>query len=158
MGGTSTNHYNLASLAPYIIAVGMSLAPLLDANKHLSLTANNKIKCSITGHEMPANYKVVNDYLQSKKLLKAKEWYAVDYSKYLPYIIPHKRDPKKLFCKLTTQKLNKIPHEIEKHIAGKKFQRLKKEFEENKDKKPLPDQEEEDDAEVSIRYHSYSCN
>lgn len=27
--------------------------------------------------------------------------YSADFSKYLPYIVPHKRDEKKMFCMLT---------------------------------------------------------
>ena len=38
--------------------------------------------------------------------------YAADFSSYLPYIVPHKRDSKRLFCRLTQKKLNKIPREV----------------------------------------------
>ena len=37
----------------------MSLATLIEEIDHLSITANNRVKCSITGHEMPANLSVV---------------------------------------------------------------------------------------------------
>ena len=80
---------------------------------------------------MPAEYSIVEAYLKnSLKLKKMKEWYTHDYSKYLPYIVEHKRDTKKLFCRLTKKKLNRIPDEVEKHSKGKKFQRLKKEYDE----------------------------
>ena len=68
-----------------------SLAALLEENKFLTLTSNNRIKCSILGHEMPPNLEVVKvlswilvfnfyqtnvyTYLNSKKLLRAREWY-----------------------------------------------------------------------------------
>lgn len=79
----------------------MSLAALLSSNGNLTLTANNRVKCSITNHEMTANFTAVQQYLQSKALKKAREWYSMDFSKYLPYIVEHKRDAKKLFCRLT---------------------------------------------------------
>ena len=34
--------------------------------------------------------------------------YNYDYSKYEPYIIPHRSDPKKLFCIVTMTSLNKV--------------------------------------------------
>lgn len=34
--------------------------------------------------------------------------YNYDYSKYEPYIVPHKSDPKKLFCIVTMTSLNKV--------------------------------------------------
>ena len=109
----------------------MSLASLLNDNTHLTLTENNRVRCQITGHEMPAEYNAVEGYLKnSRKLKKMKEWYTHDYSKYLPYIVEHKKDSKKLFCRLTKTKLNRIPDEVEKHWKGKRFQRLKKEYDE----------------------------
>ena len=34
--------------------------------------------------------------------------YNQDYSKYEPWIVQSKKDPKKLFCKLTKQFINKV--------------------------------------------------
>ena len=52
-----------------------SVAKILSENKFLLLTANNRIKCDITGHEMPVRLDVIQTHLKSKKLQKAKEWY-----------------------------------------------------------------------------------
>lgn len=101
-----------------------SLAECLDNHKdHLSITSNNRIVCALTGHEMPCDVRVVEAYLRSHKFKKMNEWYFKDYSEYLPWIIPHKRDVKKLYCTLTKTALNKIPQEIEKHVKGRKFMR-----------------------------------
>lgn len=43
--------------------------------------------------------------------------------------MPHKSDPRKLFCTLTRHPLNKIPKQVQNHISSKKFKRLKKEYE-----------------------------
>lgn len=88
----------------------LSLSKILADNKDcLSLSPANKIVCKYSNHEMPPNAVIVNQYLQSKKFIKAKEWYSIDYSKYLPYIVPHKSDNRKLYCTLTKYILNKIP-------------------------------------------------
>ena len=109
----------------------MSLADLLKKHSDvLSLQSNNRIKCSVTGHEMPPNVEAVQNHLEGKKFRKALEWYSRDYSQYLPWIIAHKNDHTKLFCTLTRIPLNKIPGEVEKHVNGKNFLRLQKKFEE----------------------------
>jgi hypothetical protein len=74
-------------------------------------------------------FEVVEQYLKSKKLMKAKLWYSQDFKRYEPYIVAHKKEPKLLYCTLTKKKLNKIPEEIEAHVKGKRFTRLKAEAE-----------------------------
>jgi hypothetical protein len=101
----------------------MSLAEILQNNKNLTLQANNRIKCSITGHEMPPNLEVVKSYIGSKKLEKAKLWYSKSFSKYEPFIVEDKHNPKQLYCKVTRTMLNKIPEKVENHINGAKYQR-----------------------------------
>jgi hypothetical protein len=100
-----------------------SLAGLLSKNSNLSLLPNNRIKCSITQHEMPARFDAVDQYLKGSQFRKAVEWYSFDFTKYAPEIVPHKDDNKFLFCTITKTKLNKIPKEIEKHIQGRRFKR-----------------------------------
>lgn len=101
------------------------LGQILKDNANLALTDSNKIKCSITGHEMPPNVEIVQQYLNSKRFQKAVKWYSHDFSQYLPHIVPHDSNPKLLTCKLTTLTLNRIPEEIEVHVNGKRFQRYK---------------------------------
>ena len=43
--------------------------------------------------------------------------------------MPHKSDPRKLFCTLTRHPLNKIPKQVQNHVSSKKFKRLKIEYE-----------------------------
>jgi hypothetical protein len=100
-----------------------SLAEVLSKNQCLTLTASNKILCSITGHEMPPRLDAVLSHLNGKKFKKAKEWYTYDYSEFLPHIVLDRKNKLKLHCKLTGQTLNKIPDEVKKHMLGKKFLR-----------------------------------
>ncbi|KDO32402.1 hypothetical protein SPRG_02879 [Saprolegnia parasitica CBS 223.65] len=86
-----------------------------------------RVKCSATGHEMPPRVDVITAHLNSKRYKKATEWYSFDFSQYEPYIVSHRRKPKCLYCNVTGLVLNKIPSEIEKHMKGKKFLRLKEE-------------------------------
>lgn len=101
-----------------------SVADLLQShNDILTLTDKNRIRCSVTGHEMPPNFDVITAHLNGKDFKKKKEWYNADYSPYLPYIVPHKDSDKMLYCTLTGISLNKIPNEVQKHVNGKKFKR-----------------------------------
>ncbi|KAG9413483.1 Surfeit locus protein 2 [Aphanomyces cochlioides] len=84
-----------------------------------------RIKCSATGHEMPPKVDVITAHINSKRYKKATEWYSHDFSQYEPYIVAHRRKPKCLYCNVTGTVLNRIPAEVEKHMNGRKFQRLK---------------------------------
>ena len=83
----------------------LTLAALLAGNPCLVLTTNNKIKCTITNHEMPTRADVVHQYLTSNKFTKAKQWYQHDFSQYSPYIVANLQNDKLLICKLTNQNL-----------------------------------------------------
>ena len=49
-----------------------------------------------------------------------------------------------MFCKLTAFSLNPIAAEIERHMKGKKFQRLKLEYDEKEEKKEQKLREKEE--------------
>lgn len=85
-----------------------------------------RVRCSVTQRDLLPNKEEITRYLASKKYKKAKEWYGYDFSKYEPFIVPHKSNKKRLFCNVTSMYLNKIPEQVERHVNGKKFQRLKK--------------------------------
>mmetsp|Transcript_11874 Transcript_11874/g.11540 ORF Transcript_11874/g.11540 Transcript_11874/m.11540 type:complete len:281 (-) Transcript_11874:470-1312(-) len=107
-----------------------SLAELLSTFSFLNLTADNKIFCDITKHEMPPKADIVMGHINGKKFKKTMEWYSYDYSEFEPYIVVDRQNSNKLHCKLTGMTLNKIPNEVKKHASGKKYLRLKKENEE----------------------------
>nr|CCA27212.1 conserved hypothetical protein [Albugo laibachii Nc14] len=83
-----------------------------------------RVHCTLTKHDMVPKETVILQHLRSKALLKAKNWYNYDFSKYRPYIIPHRRKPKCLYCNVTQTTLNRIPEQVEKHVSGKRYQRM----------------------------------
>jgi len=99
---------------------------LLQEHPSLSLTERGKIKCSITSHEMPMNKDAILQYVNGSKYKKAKDWYSCDITKYEPYIVQHRSDSRKCYCKLTGYVLNRIEEQLQRHVAGKKFLRLKR--------------------------------
>ncbi|KAF0689791.1 Aste57867_18779 [Aphanomyces stellatus] len=84
-----------------------------------------RVKCTATEHEMPPRVDVITSHINSKRFKKATEWYSYDFAQYEPYLVSHRRKPKCLFCNVTGLVLNKIPAEVEKHMQGRKFLRLK---------------------------------
>ena len=131
-----------------------SLADLIAKNPNLSLTENNRIKCSITNHELAPQAVTVLAYLNGPKFKKAKEWYTFDYSEFLPHIVEDKKNPRKLFCKLSRQPLNKIPHEVTKHVNGKKFKRLLEEYLVKKNKKISQNDDDDEELDIWVRKSS----
>ena len=126
-----------------------SLALLLEENKeYLVLLPTNKIRCKLSGHEMPPTADIVSQYINSKSFKKSLEWYSFDFSKYLPHIVEDNQNPRKLYCKLTKQSLNKVHQQVDRHVNGKRFLRLKSEFESklsSKSKKSVNVEEKVDD-------------
>lgn len=100
-----------------------SVAELLKLHPELVLQPNNKILCTLTNHEMAPQFAAIHGHVNGKKFKKAMEWYCYDYNQYMPFVVPHKGDKKKLYCTLTKQTLNKIPDEVKKHWEGKRFQK-----------------------------------
>ncbi|EGZ08443.1 hypothetical protein PHYSODRAFT_565176 [Phytophthora sojae] len=84
-----------------------------------------RVKCGLTQHEMLPRADVIETHLKSKKFVKARDWYCHDYSQYEPYIVPHRRLAKSLYCNVTGTILNRIPAEVEKHVQGKRYKRMK---------------------------------
>lgn len=68
-------------------------------------------------------------------------WYDDSkFEEYLPYIVPHKANERKLFCKVTKQELNKVPAQVAKHVKGKKFKKNKVLFDEKAVQKSKKDE------------------
>jgi hypothetical protein len=51
-----------------------SLEKILKLNTNLKQLENNRVQCTLTGHEMPMKVDIIEQYLQSKKYRKASEW------------------------------------------------------------------------------------
>ncbi|KAL4092991.1 hypothetical protein PRIC1_011980 [Phytophthora ramorum] len=113
-------------------SVDRAVQKLLSKNEFLELVESGegdnkrvRVKCQLTGHEMLPRVDVIETHVKSKKFLKARDWYCHDYAQYEPYIVPHRRLPKSLFCNVTGTILNRIPSEVEKHVQGKRYKRMK---------------------------------
>ncbi|KRX05083.1 hypothetical protein PPERSA_06717 [Pseudocohnilembus persalinus] len=101
---------------------------------------NGKIKCILTGHESMPDIEVFQKYLQSKSYKMAKEK-QYDFEQHEPYLVQHKSDSRYMFCQLTGTKLIKRKTIIDNHVKGRKFQKLKKLFEEQEEERRKKEEE-----------------
>ncbi|XP_013384316.1 surfeit locus protein 2 [Lingula anatina] len=92
----------------------------------------NKVRCKLSGHEMPYKSAIIKSYLQGKKYQKLCEKKEFDWSDYKQHLVQSnkKHHEKQLFCKLTWRHLNNQSSHIQRHIQGKKFQRALRKYEE----------------------------
>ncbi|KAM6399976.1 surfeit locus protein 2 isoform 2-T2 [Rhynochetos jubatus] len=85
----------------------------------LSLTEPGKVRCRLTGHEMPCRLSELQAYTSGRRyqrLIKtAREF---DYGRH------------QLFCKLTLRHINKFPEHVLRHVQGKRYQKALKTYEE----------------------------
>jgi len=100
------------------------LHDLLKLHKALSVTANNRIRCAITGHEMPLRKSAVEQHIGGKKFQRlAKEWKTpteVDESR-REHLEKNTKNEAMLYCKLTGRTIKDEEIHIQRHIHGKKF-------------------------------------
>nr|XP_025837749.1 surfeit locus protein 2 [Vulpes vulpes] len=90
----------------------------------------HKVKCVLTGHELPCRLPELEVYTRGKKyrrLVRANP--AFDYAEFEPHIVPSTKNPHQLFCKLTLRHINKSPEHVLRHTQGQRYQRALCEYE-----------------------------
>lgn len=88
------------------------------------LLENGKLRFKVSGMEFSPStpWTTLEAYSKGPALRRAKND-SIDYSVYLPHIVPHKeKNPRFfLFCKLTLSTIPKAPEKVQAHISGKKY-------------------------------------
>ncbi|KAK9392368.1 surfeit locus protein 2 [Crotalus adamanteus] len=95
------------------------------------LPPGKKVRCTLTGHELPCRLPELQAFTAGKKYLRlSKAPGVLDYSEYEPHIVPSTKNPNQLFCKLTLRHLNKIPEHVLHHVQGRRYQKALRRYEE----------------------------
>lgn len=96
----------------------------------LGLVEGNKVRCRLTGHELPCRLPDLQIYTSGKKYLRLiKTTKTFDYCEFEPHIVPSTKNPHQLFCKLTLRHINKVPEHVLRHVHGRRYQRALKRYE-----------------------------
>ncbi|KAM6431332.1 surfeit locus protein 2 isoform 2-T3 [Liasis olivaceus] len=83
------------------------------------LPPGNRVRCKLTGHELPCRLPELQAFTAGKKYLRLSKVPGVlDYS------------DNQLFCKLTLRHLNKIPEHVLRHVQGRRYQKALRRYEE----------------------------
>ncbi|KAM5298558.1 surfeit locus protein 2 [Ctenodactylus gundi] len=95
------------------------------------LPGASRVRCSLTGHELPCRLPELQIYTRGKKyrrLVRASP--AFDYAEFEPHVVPSTKHPHQLFCKLTLRHINKTPEHVLRHTQGRRYQRALQKYEE----------------------------
>ncbi|XP_027725549.1 surfeit locus protein 2 [Vombatus ursinus] len=90
-----------------------------------------KVRCRLTGHELPSRLSDLQAYTSGKKyqrLMRTTETF--DYEDFEPHIVPSTKNPHQMFCKLTLRHINKLPEHILRHVQGHRYQKALHKYEE----------------------------
>ncbi|KAI0241586.1 Surfeit locus protein 2 [Lamellibrachia satsuma] len=102
------------------------ITDILVDNPALTLIQNGeKVKCTLSGHEMPAKKDALQSYISGKKYQRLHKMKECDLEKYKRHLVPSSKKWRKnqLFCLLTLRHLNNSPVHIQRHTDGKRFQK-----------------------------------
>ena len=120
------------------------------AHDDAELLESGKVRCKVTGHEMPQRLALLEQYWAGSKYANAKKRAAYDFAQHEPWIVAHKKSATLLYCTLTKSPVSKEAKAVQGHINGKRFKRLLAEAlnpPEKKKKRPRDDDDDEDDDE-----------
>ncbi|KFO21507.1 surfeit locus protein 2 [Fukomys damarensis] len=95
------------------------------------LPGASRVRCSLTGHELPCRLPELQVYTRGKKYQRlARASPVFDYAEFEPHIVPSTKHPHQLFCKLTLRHINKSPEHVLRHTQGHRYQRALRKYEE----------------------------
>ncbi|XP_004482451.1 surfeit locus protein 2 isoform X2 [Dasypus novemcinctus] len=90
----------------------------------------SKVRCSLTGHELPCRLLELQVYTRGKKYRRlVRACPAFDYAELEPHIVPSTKNPLQLFCRLTLRHINKSPEHVLRHTRGRRYQRALRRYE-----------------------------
>lgn len=100
------------------------VSSFLSSHEDASLLESGKVRCSTTGHELPATLSLLEAHWSGRTYRLKRERLEYDFTQHEPYLLPHKKASHLLWCTVTQRPVSKQPKAVAGHVAGKKFQRI----------------------------------
>eukprot|EP00808_Paulinella_micropora_P018791 g76927.t1 len=122
----------------------------LKENQDFEKVDQGKIRCLVTGHEMPPRLNVLKEHKTGRKYANAARKKAsgpLDMSEF-PNMVDHKSNPNMVYCKLTKTILNKDLKELRAHVQGRKYKFKLSHRKPRKDNEVWNWEDEEEDEEA----------
>ncbi|KAM5328803.1 surfeit locus protein 2 isoform 2-T2 [Glossophaga mutica] len=90
-----------------------------------------KVRCALTGHELPCRLPELRVYTSGRKYRRlARASPAFDYAAFEPHVVPSTKNPRQLFCKLTLRHINKSPEHVLRHTQGRRYRTALRKYDE----------------------------
>eukprot|EP00105_Crassostrea_gigas_P010857 XP_011426275.1 PREDICTED: surfeit locus protein 2-like isoform X1 [Crassostrea gigas] len=115
------------------VSLSKELKKLLKQYPNLTvMNEKPRVKCSLSGHEMPCQVEAIQNYIKGKKFQKLLAQNQYNYEKFKEHIVPSTKKGREhqLFCLLTLRHINKNPEHIKRHIEGRRFKKAYARWEE----------------------------
>lgn len=96
-----------------------------DAELFQNTEGADRVRCTMTGQDLPLNIQVLEAYWNGRAHRTAREA-QFDPGDYEPWIVPSRHDSKMMYCKLTKQTMVRKKSVLDRHRAGRRFRRLLK--------------------------------
>ncbi|XP_060613103.2 surfeit locus protein 2 [Anolis sagrei] len=107
-----------------------SLRRFLAAHPALgALPSGNRVRCALSGHELPLSLPALEAYVAGKKYRRLRARREADLGPHAQHLVPSRTRPQQLFCQLTLRHLNAQPEHIQRHFQGRRFQRALQKYE-----------------------------
>uniref|UniRef100_A0A1I8EEE7 Surf2 n=1 Tax=Wuchereria bancrofti TaxID=6293 RepID=A0A1I8EEE7_WUCBA len=96
------------------------LEHLLDQYPVFEYNERQKLRCTLTGHEIPPRFDLLDHYVKTSKFVRAWKMHQImkEYGEYFDDI-----GPREFGCKITMKIISKDPDDLLRHINGKKFKK-----------------------------------
>uniref|UniRef100_A0A0R3RH19 ALOG domain-containing protein n=1 Tax=Elaeophora elaphi TaxID=1147741 RepID=A0A0R3RH19_9BILA len=93
---------------------------LLDQYPVFEFDERQKLRCTLTGHEIPSRFDQLDHYVRTSKFVRAWKTHQImkEYGEYFDDISPHE-----FGCKITRKIIAKDPDDLLRHINGKRFKK-----------------------------------
>ncbi|XP_038046266.1 surfeit locus protein 2-like [Patiria miniata] len=116
-----------------IASLPQEIHDFIKMHPSLNYIGSQKVRCTLTGHEMPCKMSAMESYTQGRRYQRLRELSHCDVEKYRPHIIPSKKKGRghQLFCTLTLRHISREPADIERHMKGKRYTRAFAKYEES---------------------------
>ncbi|KAH0615371.1 hypothetical protein JD844_004553 [Phrynosoma platyrhinos] len=125
------------------------------------LPPGTRVRCELTGHELPCRLPALRAYTEGKKYrrLIAKGLPGQGGGEdggggggegegglFGPHLVPSASNPRQLFCRLTLRHINRIPAHVLRHVQGRRFQKALRSSELFQEKSPVDKESNHDFA------------